>query len=204
MTRYAGDDDCDDCKKDEKDGEKDEKGLLKELLDSRTIIISEEVSKELAKRVYQQLLILSRRSAEKEIYVYINSPGGDADSGFGIYDMLRFVECPIVTLVCGLCASAGVPIFLGADKGRNYSTPNSRFLLHQPSMGMSGDASDLEITAVEIDKTRERYNQIVAEATGQTLAKVTEDADRDFWLSPEEAKEYGLVASIISSAKKLK
>jgi ATP-dependent Clp protease, protease subunit len=194
-----------DCEKDEKK-EKDAagKGLQNEILDSRTIIISEEVSPELAQKVFAQLVILNRRSEKDPIYVYINSPGGCADSGFAIYDMLRFYKAPIYTLVTGMCASAAVMIFLGAKKGKNYSLPNSRFLLHQPSTGIRGSASDIEITADEITKTRVRYNEVVAEVTGKDLDTVTKDADRDFWMSPDEAKKYKLVSKVISTIDELK
>ncbi len=188
--------DCDDCDNKEEE-KKDGSAIDQEMLKTRSIMISEEISEELAKKVYAQLLLLNQKSAEEPIYFYINSPGGDADSGFGIYDMMRFVEAPVITIVSGLCASAAVTIFLGADKGKNYSTPNSRFLLHQPSTGVQGSASDMEITANEINKTRERYNAIVAEVTGKDLDTLRKDADRDFWMSPEEAIEYGLVEKIV-------
>ncbi len=189
--------DCDDCDNKDED-KKNGNALEQEMLKTRSIMISEEVSEELAKKVYAQLLLLNQRSNEDPIYIYINSPGGDADSGFGIYDMLKFIEAPVITVVCGLCASAAVTIFLGADNGKNYSTPNSRFLLHQPSTGVQGSASDMEITANEINKTRERYNAIVSEVSGKSMEQLKKDADRDFWMSPEEAVEYGLVSKIIS------
>ena len=180
------------------------KGLQNEIIDSRTIIISEEVSPELAKKVFSQLVILNNRSDKDPIYVYINSPGGCADSGFAIYDMLKFFSAPVVTVCSGLCASAAVMIFLGADKGKNFSLPNSRFLLHQPSTGIRGSASDIEITAEEITKTQIRYNEVVSAVTGKTVAKVTADADRDFWMSPAEAKKYGLVSKVIESISEIK
>ena len=194
--------DCDDCENKEED---EKKGAVdQEMLKTRSIMICEEVSEELAKKVYAQLLLLNQRSEEDPIYIYINSPGGDADSGFGIYDMMRYIEAPVITVVCGLCASAAVTIFLGADKGLNYSTPNSRFLLHQPSTGVQGSASDMEITANEINKTRERYNAVVAEVTGKDMDTLRKDADRDFWMSPEEALAYGLVNKIIVKKSELK
>ena len=174
------------------------------MFDSRTIIISEEVSPELAKKVFSQLVILNQRCTKEPIKVYINSPGGCADSGFAIYDMFRFFEAPVVTIVSGMCASAAVMIFLGADEGKNYSLPNSRFLLHQPSTGIRGSASDIQITADEIEKTRVRYNDVVAGVTGKKTEEVSEDADRDFWMSPQEADEYGLVHKVITSIKEAK
>ena len=194
----------DNAESDKKDEKADGKGLQNEILDSRTIIISEEVSPELAKKVFQQLVILNRRSEEDAIYVYINSPGGCADSGFAIYDMLRYFKAPVITICSGLCASAAVMIYLGADKGKNYSLPNSRFLLHQPSTGIKGSASDIEITAGEINKIREQYDGVVSEITGKTKKQVANDADRDFWMSAQEAKKYGLVTKIITSIAQAK
>jgi ATP-dependent Clp protease, protease subunit len=192
--------------KEAEDKDKKESGpnLQNEIFESRTIIISDEVSPELAKRVFSQLVILNQRSEKDPIKVYINSPGGCADSGFAIYDMFRFFKAPVVTIVSGMCASAAVMIFLGADKGKNYSLPNSRFLLHQPSTGIRGSASDIQITADEIEKTKVRYNDIVAAVSGKKIEQVTDDADRDFWMSPQEAHKYGLVQKVITSLKEAK
>ncbi|MFW5857342.1 MAG: ClpP family protease [Planctomycetota bacterium] len=187
-----------DCPAEGETGKKDEKGFAKELLDSRSIILSDAISEELARGIYAQLVVLNDRDPKAPITFYINSPGGDADSGFGIHDMMRFIEAPIHSLVCGLCASAAVPVFLGADKGKNYALPNARFLLHQPSTGVRGDASDIQITADEIEKTRDRYNRIVSEFTRKKPEQIAKDADRDFWLSAEEAKAYGLVSAIVT------
>lgn len=187
-----------------KEDKKEAQGLQGEILDSRTIIISEEVSPELAKKVFAQLVVLNNRSDTDPIYVYVNSPGGCADSGFAIYDMLRYFKSPIITVCSGLCASAAVMIYLGCNKGKNYSLPNSRFLLHQPSTGIRGSASDIEITASEINKIRERYDGVVAEVTGNSAAQVAEDADRDFWMSAQEAKNYGLVHKVITSIDQAK
>lgn len=194
----------DNAESEKKDEKAEGKGLQNEILESRTIIISEEVSPELAKKVFSQLVILNRRSEEDPIYVYINSPGGCADSGFAIYDMLRYFKAPIITICSGLCASAAVMIYLGADKGKNYSLPNSRFLLHQPSTGIRGSASDIEITASEINKIRERYDGVVSDITGKTKKQVAQDADRDFWMSAQEGKKYGLVSKIITSISQAK
>lgn len=183
-------------------GEDDEK-LQEKLLKTRTILISEPVSDELARKVYQQLLVLEGESREKPITVIINSPGGEADSGFGIYDMLRFIDMPVRTLVAGLCASAAVMIFLGGADGQRFTLPNSRFLLHQPSSQSMGQASDLQIASDEIARLRERYNKIVAEVSGKDIEKVNEDADRDFWMTAEEAVEYGLAKAIITKRTEL-
>ncbi len=167
------------------------------LLKHRTIVIAKPVDKELMERVTAQLLLLSAESSSKPITVYVNSPGGDADSGFAIYDMMKFVRAPVRTICAGLCASAGIIIFLGGEKGQRFSLPNSRFLIHQPSTQAMGQASDLEITAKEIIKIREKYNEIVAAETGVAAKQVVKDANRDFWLSADEAKSYGLVSKIV-------
>lgn len=115
--------DCDDCDDKKKEEEKKDEGFGKELMKTRSVIISDEISEELAQKVYAQIIVMNEQSKTDPIYVYINSPGGDADSGFGIYDMLRFIDAPVITVVCGLCASAAVTIFLAADKGKNYLPP---------------------------------------------------------------------------------
>jgi ATP-dependent Clp protease protease subunit len=195
-------DDDDDDEDEEKPPEKpmgpEESRLMEKFLKARTILVSEPITSELAKRMYQNLILLEADDSEKPITVIINSPGGEADTGFGIYDMMRFVKPPVRTLVAGLCASAAVMVFLAADKGQRFSLPNSRFLLHQPSSATFGQASDLEIASREILKLRDRYNEVVAHETGRTLEKITEDADRDFWMAAVEAMEYGLVNKVVT------
>ncbi len=183
-------------------GEEDDK-LTEKILKTRTILVSEAISDELARKVYQQLLVLEADSKDKPITVIINSPGGEADSGFGIHDMLKFVEVPVRTIVAGLCASAAVMIFLAGDRGNRYTLPGSRFLLHQPSSQSFGQASDLKIASEEILRLRERYNQIVAEVTGKTIDRINEDADRDFWLDAKEADAYGLVDKVITKRSEI-
>jgi ATP-dependent Clp protease protease subunit len=140
---------------------------------------------------------MEQKDAKKPITVLINSPGGSADAGFAIYDMLRFVKPPVITVVNGLCASAGILIHLAAEKKRRFCLPESRFMIHQPSTMGRGTASDLDITAKEILKLRDRYNKIIAEQCGTTPEKVTESARRDFWLDAGQALEYGLVGKIV-------
>jgi ATP-dependent Clp protease protease subunit len=135
--------------------------------------------------------------------VLINSPGGSADSGFAIYDMLRFVAPPIVTVVNGLCASAGILVHLAGDKGKRFALPESRFMIHQPSTAGQGTASDLDITAQEVIKLRERYIRIIADATGQDRERVLHDARRDFWLNSAQALEYGLVDEVVRERSEL-
>jgi len=181
-----------------KDKEKDSGRMSTKFLKARSILISEPISSQLAQKIYQQLILLELDDPDKVINVFINSPGGEADTGFGIYDMMRFVRPPIRTVVCGLCASAAVMVFLAGEKGQRLSLPNSRFLLHQPSSASMGQASDLEIASREILKLRERYNEIVALETGKKREQVDEDADRDFWMTAQEANEYGLVNRVVT------
>lgn len=193
----AEDDDADEGEKGKKKSEGRD-ARTEKFLKARTVLVSEPISSELARRVYQNLILLEADDPEKMITVVINSPGGEADTGFGIYDMMRFVRSPIRTIVAGLCASAAVMVYLAAPREQRFSLPNSRFLLHQPSSANFGQASDLEIASREILKLRDRYNEIVAHETGKTLEKVTEDADRDFWMSAQEAAEYGLVTKVVT------
>jgi len=180
--------------------EKDEAGgMLKRMLKARAIFLSEGITDKTARRIQTSLLMLQQDDDKSVITVYINSPGGQADSGFAIYDFMRFVKPPVRTIVTGMCASAAVLPFLAVGKERRYSLPNARFLLHQPSTMVMGSASDVAINAEEIVKLRERYNAIVGQETGKTMEQVTKDADRDFWLSPAQAKEYGLVGKIVKS-----
>jgi ATP-dependent Clp protease protease subunit len=187
------DDDEEEEEEEEKKSSDEDERLAERVLKTRTILISEAITDEVARRVFQQLLVLEAESQEKPITVIINSPGGEADSGFGIYDMLRFVAPAVRTLVAGLCASAAVIVFLAGDKGHRLSLPHSRFMMHQPSSASFGQASDLQIASAEIVRLRERYNRIVADLTGKDVETVRRDADRDFWLSAEEARAYGLV-----------
>ena len=184
------------------EGEKEEKdesggGMLKRLLKARAIFLSEAITDKTARNVQTSLLMLQQDDEKSPITVYINSPGGHADSGFAIYDFMRFVKPPVRSIVTGMCASAAVLPFLAVSKERRFSLPNARFLLHQPSTMVMGSASDVAINAEEIIRLRERYNQIVGTETGRTVEQVTKDADRDFWLSPAQAKEYGLVGRIV-------
>jgi ATP-dependent Clp protease protease subunit len=183
------------CGHDDKEGSG--RKMEDRLLKSRTIILSQVIDDTLARKVISQLVVLEQEDPEAEITLIINSPGGSADSGFAIYDMVRFVKPPIRAIVSGLCASAAVIIFLGGDRGKRQALPNSRFLLHQPSSGAMGSASDIAITAREILNLKNRYNEIVAEETKKTREDVESAANRDFWLSAEDAKEYGLVDEVV-------
>jgi ATP-dependent Clp protease protease subunit len=189
---------------DEKEKDGGDGGMMKRMLKTRSILVFEPVSDKLARRVQSTLLLLQQDDEKSPITVYINSPGGSADSGFAIYDSLRFFKPPVRTVVNGLCASAAVMIYLAAPRERRFSLPNSRFLLHQPSTQAYGSASDIEINAEEIVKLRVRYNEIVGKECGnKSMEQVTKDADRDFWLSPEEAQKYGLVGKVVKSMGEL-
>ncbi|GJQ47620.1 ATP-dependent Clp protease proteolytic subunit 3 [Candidatus Kuenenia stuttgartiensis] len=177
--------------------------LIARLLKTRTIIVTDEVNKKMAERVITQLLLLEADNDE-DIRVFINSPGGDADAGFAMYDMLRFVKPKIKAICSGVVASAAVIILLGAKKEDRYSLPSSRILIHQPSTGIHGTASDLQIEATEILKCREKMNRMISVETGQPIGKVETDTKRNFWMSAEEACQYGLVNKIISSSDDLK
>ncbi len=172
------------------------------MLQTRTIVVSGAIDDKVAARTISQLLILDAENHES-IRVMITSQGGHVDSGFAIHDMLRFVESPIVTIGAGWVASIAVPILFGAPKGRRYSLPNTRFLLHQPSGGAGGQASDIRIEAEEILKVRERLNQMIADETGQPLERIAKDSDRNFWMDAKQALAYGLVDEVITSVTEL-
>lgn len=174
--------------------------LEERLLRNRTVLLSSEVSPQVARRIMQYLLILEAEDKEKPITFLINSPGGDVHSGFAIYDCIRFIR-PRVKIVCtGLTASIATVILLAARKEDRASLPNTRFLIHQPMFQSEifGPASDLEITANEILRTKDRINRIIAEETGQPLERVERDTQRDFWMSAEEAANYGLISRIVT------
>jgi len=176
-----------------------EEKLVERLMRKRDVLISRPIDEVAAERVIASLILMEEEDPVKPITVYINSPGGGADSGFAIYDVLRFVRPQVRTVCTGLCASAAILVFLAGDEGQRYSLPNSRFLLHQPFTSAWGQAADLQITAKEILKLKDRFNRIVAEATSKTVEQISEDANRDFWLSAKEALDYHLIDKIVAS-----
>ncbi len=175
------------------------KGMMERLLETRTLTIFGEIDMKLAQELTQKLLILDVDSQDP-IKIFINSPGGHVESGDTIYDMIRFVKSPVKIIGTGWVASAGALIYAAAERENRYSLPNTRFLLHQPMGGMRGQASDIAIEAEEILKMRHRLNEIFANQTGQSLEKVELDTDRNFWMSAQEAVDYGLVGQIIESS----
>lgn len=175
----------------------------KALFDSRTLLISGPVDDKMLRDATVRCLAMEQKDPKKPITVFINSPGGSADAGFAIYDLLRFVKTPVTTVVNGLCASAGILIHLAGDKKRRFCLPESRFMIHQPSTMGRGQASDLDITAKEIIKLRDRYNKIIAEACNKAPEDVLEAARRDFWLDAGQALEYGLVSKVVKQRSEL-
>jgi ATP-dependent Clp protease protease subunit len=166
------------------------------LFKARTLIISGEVNQKLAANVIGQLLAMDSVSSEP-ITIYINSQGGHVESGDTIHDIVQYVSSPVRMVGTGWVASAGALIYVAVPKDRRFSLPHTCYLLHQPAGGARGSASDVEIEAREIIKMRERLNRVFAESTGQTIARIEDDTRRNFWLSAEEAVNYGLVGSII-------
>ena len=167
----------------------------KHLFDARTVLITGPITQELARDVCARLMALAQVSHDP-ITVIVSSPGGHVESGDMIHDTIRFIAPEVRILGMGWVASAGALIYVSVPKERRYCTPNTRFLLHQPSGGAGGQATDIEIQAREILKMRDRLNTIFAEATGQPMERIEKDTDRDYWMGPDEAIEYGLVGKI--------
>jgi ATP-dependent Clp protease protease subunit len=180
----------------------DDSAVFQRMLKSRTVIVSGEINKQLAEKVIRQLILLEEESAD-EIRVYIDSPGGDADAGFAIFDMMRFVKPPVRMIGMGLVASAAAIILLAAPRERRIGLPNSHYLIHQPMSGTRGVATEIEIHAKEIEKLRAKINRLIADETGQALEKVGKDTDRDYWMNADEAVAYGLLARTVRTRSEL-
>ena len=172
------------------------------LFKHRTLTLFGEITKDVAQRTAERLLSLSFES-DDPITMFIGSPGGHVESGDTIYDMIGYVKPTIRVVGTGWVGSIATHIYLAPEREHRYCLPDTRFLIHQPAGGFGGDATDIEIHAREIVKTRERINRIIAERTGQPLEKVAEDTDRDYWMSAEESLEYGLVGKIVASAEEI-
>lgn len=192
------------------DDEEDEKKqkvpeqFSERFLKTRQIILTGEINKELADSIVRQLLILDSEDEKSPIYMYIDSPGGDVDAGFAIFDMIRFIKAPVYLIGMGLIASAATLVLLAVDKEFRIGLPNSRYLIHQPLGGMRGVATDIEIYAKDMEKIRAKLNSLISEQTGTSLEQVTKDTERDFWLDSDEAVKYGLISKIISKKSELK
>ncbi|MBD8165650.1 ATP-dependent Clp protease proteolytic subunit [Erwinia persicina] len=183
--------------------EKSSSLAVSKLLQSRSIIISGEINQALAEKVTAQLLIL-QEMGEEPIKLFINSQGGHVEAGDTIHDMIKFVKPKVLVIGTGWVASAGITIFLAAEKENRYSLPNTRFMIHQPLGGVRGKVSDIEIEAKELLRARERINQLISKATGQPLEKVEKDTDSNYWMSPQQAVDYGITTHVISHWEELK
>ena len=171
--------------------------IYSRLLLDRIVFISGEVNDEMANAICAQLLFLQSQDAKKEISVYVNSPGGSVTAGLAIYDTMQFVKCPIATYCIGQAASMGAVLLTAGAKGRRFALPNARIMIHQPWGGAEGKASDIEITAKEILRLKEILNGILAKHSGQKMADVVKDTDRDHFMSAEEAKKWGLIDEVL-------
>ena len=175
--------------------------IYSRLLKDRIVFLGTEVNDDVANLVTAQFLFLESEDPEKEINFYINSPGGSVTAGMAIYDTMEFIRPPVSTLCLGQAGSMGAILLLAGAKGRRYALPHSRIILHQPLGGMQGQASDLEIHAKEILHAREDINNIIMKHTGQNLRKIEKDTDRDYFMSPQQAVEYGLIDEVIVSRR---
>ncbi len=171
--------------------------IYSRLLKERIIFLGEEVTDVTASLVVAQLLFLEAEDPEKDIHLYINSPGGSVTAGMAIYDTMQFVKCDVSTTCIGMAASMGAFLLAGGAKGKRYALPNAEIMIHQPLGGAQGQATEIEIAAKHILRTKEKLNRILSENTGRPYEEVAQDTDRDNWKTAEEAKEYGLVDAVI-------
>lgn len=171
--------------------------IYSRLLKDRIIMIGEEINDNMANSVIAQLLFLAADNPEKDISLYINSPGGSTTAGFAIFDTMQYIQPDVRTICTGMAASFGAMLLLAGTKGKRFSLPNSEIMIHQPLGGARGQATEIEISAKRILKLRSHINQIIADRTGQPVEKVERDTERDYFMSAEEAKEYGIIDEII-------
>ena len=172
--------------------------IFSRLLRERVIFLTGQVEDHMANLIVAQMLFLEAENPEKDIHLYINSPGGSVSAGLAIFDTMNFIKPEVSTICMGGAYSMGSFLLAAGEKGKRYALANSRVMIHQPSGGAQGQATDIEINAREILKIRDRLNRILAERTGQPLEKIEKDVERDFWLDAEEAKEYGLVDEVLN------
>lgn len=175
--------------------------IYSRLLKERIIFLSDEVNDQTASLVVAQLLFLESEDPNKDIQLYINSPGGSVTAGMAIYDTMNYVKCDVSTICIGLAASMGAFLLSSGAKGKRYALPNAEVMIHQPSGGAKGQATEIQIVAENILKTKKKLNEILAANTGQTVEKIAQDTERDNFMSAEEAKEYGLVDDIVLNRK---
>ena len=172
--------------------------IYSRLLRERIVFLVGPVNDQTANLVVAQMLFLESENPDKDIFLYINSPGGSVSAGLSIYDTMNFIKPDVSTLCMGMAASMGSFLLMAGAKGKRISLPNAKIMIHQPSGGAQGQATDIEITAREIIKTREQLNRIYADRTGQSFEKIAADMERDYYMSPEEAKTYGLIDQVIA------
>jgi ATP-dependent Clp protease protease subunit len=171
--------------------------IFSRLLMDRIVFLGSPVDDNVANIILAQLLFLDAEDPERDIYLYINSPGGSVYAGMAIYDTIQHLRAPVATFCVGMAASMGAVLVAAGAEGKRAALPNSRIMIHQPSSGVQGTAADIEIQAQEILRTRQKLNEILAHHTGQTVEKIAEDVDRDRWMSPEEAVDYGLIDRVL-------
>ncbi|MBC3795520.1 ATP-dependent Clp endopeptidase proteolytic subunit ClpP [Acetobacterium tundrae] len=173
--------------------------LFSRLLKERIIFLNGEIDENLSSLIVGQLIFLEADNAEKDIQIYINSPGGSVTAGFAIFDTMNYIKCDVSTICVGMAASMGAFLLTAGEKGKRFSLPNSEIMIHQPLGGAQGQSTDVEIYARRLIKTREKLNEILSERTGQPLETIAKDTDRDNFMDPEEAKIYGLIDEILVS-----
>lgn len=177
--------------------------IYSRLLKDRIVLLTEEVTDHLASLVCAQLLFLEAENPEKEIFLYINSPGGSVTAGMAIFDTMQYITSPVSTLCMGQAASMGAFLLSSGEKGKRFSLPNSRIMIHQPSAGFRGQATDIDIHAKEILRMKHNLNTILANNTGKTVKKIAADTERDYFMSASEAKKYGLIDAVLCSRAEL-
>ncbi len=173
--------------------------IYSRLLKDRIIFLVGPITDAVANSVIAQMLFLASKDSQKDIQIYINTPGGVVTAGMAIYDTMQYVKCPVSTVCIGIAGSMGATLLAAGAKGKRFALPNAEVLLHQVAGGATGQAVEIEITAKQIIKIKEKLNKILAKHTGQPLEKVEKDTDRDFYLSADEAKEYGIIDEVIKS-----
>ncbi len=174
--------------------------VYERLLRERIIFLGSEVNDEIANKLCAQILLLSAEDPTRDISLYINSPGGSVTAGMAIYDTMKYAPCDVATYAMGLAASMGQFLLTAGTKGKRYALPHARILMHQPSAGVGGTASDIAIQAQQFALTKKEMAELIAEHSGQTFEQITEDSDRDRWFTAEEARDYGLCDHVISHA----
>ena len=173
--------------------------IFSRLLNDRIVFLGEEVNATTASLVVAQLLYLEAQDPDKDIQFYINSPGGSVTDGMAIYDTMQYIKCDVSTICIGMAASMGAFLLAGGTKGKRMALPNAEIMIHQPSGGAKGQATEIQIAAENILKTKKKLNEIIAANTGKPIEQVAQDTERDYYMSAEEAKEYGIIDSIITN-----